>query len=29
LDGNLYGGKMVGRVTYPSGIDAFWFVARP
>jgi hypothetical protein len=28
LDGNLYGGKIIGKVTYPSGIDAFWFVEK-
>jgi hypothetical protein len=28
LDGNLYGGKIVNKVIYPSGIDAFWFVEK-
>jgi hypothetical protein len=28
LDGNLYGGKIVKRVVYPSGIDAFWMVEK-
>lgn len=28
LDGNLYGGKLVNKIIYPSGIDAFWIVER-
>lgn len=29
LDGNLYRGKIIEKVIYPSGIDAFWIVERP
>lgn len=28
LDGNLYGGKIINKVVYPSGIDAFWMVEK-
>jgi 4-amino-4-deoxy-L-arabinose transferase-like glycosyltransferase len=28
LDGDLYGGKIIERITYPSGIDAFLLVER-
>lgn len=29
LDGKLYGGRIIEKIVYPSGIDAFWFVERP
>lgn len=28
LDGNLYGGKIIKKVVYPGGADAFWIVER-
>jgi hypothetical protein len=28
LDGNLYGGKIVDKVVYPNGVDAFWMVEK-
>lgn len=29
LDEKLYGGKIIKKIVYPSGVDAFWFVERP
>jgi len=28
LEGNLYGGRIIEKVIYPSGIDAFWLVEK-
>jgi 4-amino-4-deoxy-L-arabinose transferase-like glycosyltransferase len=28
LDGNLYGGKLIHKISFLNGVDAFWFVER-